>query len=266
MPAIENIIDLQRYPINQADSKQATALVSDCKVRLEQAGLFSLRGFLKPEIIPPILDEVKPLIAHDSFNHKRRHNIYFQPQVAGVDPSHPVLKQFETENHTVCADQIPDNPLLAVYYWQPFINFLARVMDKPAIYPMNDDLSCLNVMAHKNGEALNWHFDRSEFTTTLLLQAPDQGGEFQYKTGLRTDTNPNYDGIGNFLQSDFSSATSIRLEPGTLNVFKGTNTLHRVAPVQGPVDRIITIFTYYETPGKRFSAEEQIGFYGRSQQ
>ncbi|KAG1702812.1 50S ribosomal protein L21 [Nymphon striatum] len=27
-------------------------------------------------------------------------------------------------------------------------------------------------MAYKEGETLNWHFDRSEFTTTLLLQAP----------------------------------------------------------------------------------------------
>ena len=28
----------------------------------------------------------------------------------------------------------------------------------------------MNVMAYREGEALNWHFDRSEFTTTLLLQ------------------------------------------------------------------------------------------------
>ena len=261
---IESIVDLNRYPLNQPDSEALNSLIVECQARLEMDGLFDLPGLLKPDIVAEILNEVKPLIENDSFNHKRRHNIYFLPELPGVEPGHPALKQFQTENHTVCADQIPNNPLLVLYHWQPFIDFLASIMAKPAIYPMDDDLSCLNVMAHKDGEALNWHFDRSEFTTTLLLQAPNAGGEFQYKTGLRTDNDPNYDAIGEFLQSDFSTATTKRLSPGTLNVFKGTNTLHRVSPVQGPVDRIITIFTYYERPGKRFSAEEQIGFYGRS--
>jgi hypothetical protein len=34
-------------------------------------------------------------------------------------------------------------------------------------------------MDYRPGEALNWHFDRSQFTTTLLIQAPEQGGEFE---------------------------------------------------------------------------------------
>jgi hypothetical protein len=51
---------------------------------------------------------------------------------------------------------------------------------------------------------------------------------------------------------------------GTLNVFRGKNTAHRVTPVAGPVDRIIAVFSYYETPGVRFSDEERIGFYGRA--
>ena len=261
---IESIIDLQRYPINQPTLEPMRDLVDNCQRNLRDNGLFTLPGFLKAEIIPDILKQVNPLIAHDSFNHCRRHNVYFLPEVPGVAADHPVLTEFETENHTVCADQIPGSPLLTLYHWQPFIDFLATVMEKPAIYPMDDDLSCLNVMAHKDGEALNWHFDRSEYTTTMLLQAPQNGGEFQYITDLRSDNNPNYDQVGAFLQSDFAAATTLPLEAGTLNVFKGTNTLHRVAPVQGPQDRIITIFTYYEKPGKRFSAEEQIGFYGRS--
>ncbi len=264
MRLIEDIVDLQRYPIDKPDSGAMQRLVKDCQSRLADRGLFTLPGLLKAEIIQDILAEVTPLIAGASFNHRRKHNVYFLPDVPGLDNNHPALRQFDTQNHTVCADQIPDSPLLGLYYWQPFINFLAAVMEKPAIYPMDDDLSCLNVMAHKQGEALNWHFDRSEYTTTILLQAPHAGGEFQYITDLRSDHDPNYDGVGEFLQSDFSAATTLPLEAGTLNVFKGSNTLHRVAPVQGPTDRIISIFTYYETPGKRFSAEEQIGFYGRS--
>ena len=48
----------------------------------------------------------------------------------------------------------------------------------------------VNVMAYRAGDALNWHFDRSEFTTTCLLQAPAAGGEFQYRSALRSAADP----------------------------------------------------------------------------
>ena len=55
------------------------------------------------------------------------------------------------------------------------------------MFTMRDPSARMNVMRYGNGEALNWHFDRSEFTTTLLLQSPSAGGEFQYRSDLRTD-------------------------------------------------------------------------------
>ncbi len=189
--------------------------------------------------------------------------IYFLPEIEGLAPNHPALEQFNTVNHTVCSDQIRDNVLIELYEWPPFAAFLAAVMDKPFLYQMDDEISRLNVMAYNAGEALNWHFDRSEFTTTLLLQAPEAGGEFEYQTGLRTDSDPNYEGIGEFLQGDQDDVVTMPLKAGTLNVFRGKNTLHRVAPVRGGRQRVIAVFSYYENPGVEFSDEEKIGFYGR---
>ena len=137
-------------------------------------------------------------------------------------------------------------------------------MDQPALYIMDDLIACANVMRYTKGEALNWHFDRSEFTTTLLLQAPREGGAFEYCTGLRSDDDPNYDGVAAILRGEGSEVQSIVAEAGTLNVFRGKNTAHRVTPMMGPVDRIIAVFSYYETPGVQFSDEERIGFYGRA--
>jgi hypothetical protein len=34
--------------------------------------------------------------------------------------------------------------------------------------------------------------------------------------------------------------------------------------VKGARERIITVFSYFDRPGVKFTAEEQIGFYGRS--
>ena len=69
-------------------------------------------------------------------------------------------------------------------------------------------------MAYRDGEALNWHFDRSEFTTTLLLQAPEQGGEFIYRTDLRSDDDPNYDGVAKLLRGEDPEVKTLKLVGG----------------------------------------------------
>ena len=89
-------------------------------------------------------------------------------------------------------------------------------MEKPALFTMDDPLARLNVMTYGCGEALNWHFDRSEFTTTLLLQAPEGGGAFEYRSDLRSDGDPNYDGVARLLAGADPSVRQLALAPGTL--------------------------------------------------
>jgi predicted 2-oxoglutarate/Fe(II)-dependent dioxygenase YbiX len=129
---------------------------------------------------------------------------------------------------------------------------------------MADPLARLNVMCYRAGQGLGWHFDRSPFTTTLLLQAPDEGGMFEYRTALRSETDPNYDGVGRLLAGNDSELRRMPVKAGTLNLFKGKNTIHRVTPVAGERDRIIAVFSYYPRPDMLFSAEERMGFYGRA--
>jgi hypothetical protein len=156
-----------------------------------------------------------------------------------------------------------DNAIIRLYEWAPFAHFLAAVMDRDALFTMADPLARVNVMAYSEGQALNWHFDRSEFTTTLLLQAPADGGAFEYDRDLRTDVDPNYDGVADLIAGK-RTPRHIALDPGTLNIFEGKNTAHRVTPVKGDKDRIIAVFSYYEQPGVVFSEQERIGFYGRA--
>ncbi len=261
---MHDVIDLDRYPLDQLDSVDGQALVKRCRDDLDRDGMFNLAGLMRPEAIENAVSEAKLLFESDAFTHSRQHNIYFLPEIQGLPTDHPAQQKFETINHTICADQIPGSALLRLYEWPPFAAFLAAVMAKPALYGMDDPLARLNVMGYDQGEALNWHFDRSEFTTTLLLQSPDRGGEFQYRTGLRSDKDANYDGVGEFLQHQQSSARSLSLNAGTLNVFRGKNTAHRVTPVEGDRKRIIAVFCFYEQAGVQFSNEDRIGFYGRA--
>lgn len=261
---MRQILDLDRYPLDRPGSPGWETLVQRCRADLVRDGMYNLEGLVRPDALERAVAELRPVIDTLSFTHRRRHNIYFRKEIPGLAADHPALAMTETVNHTVCADQILQAVPLWIYEWSPFITFLAATMDKDALYPMRDALARVNVMAYRDGEALNWHFDRSEFTTTLLLQAPDEGGDFVYRTDLRNDSDPNYDGVARLLRGEDPEVKSLKLLAGTLNVFRGKNTAHKVSTVRGSRERIIAVFSYFDRPGVVFSREDQIGFYGRT--
>jgi len=258
------ILDLEQYPLDKPDSVSWKALVNRCQAELEQDGMFTLTSFMHRHVAADEVAHMKVAFATQSFRHEREHNIYFLKSIPDLAPDHPALTQFHTSNQTLCADQITGSALLRLYEWPPFARFLAATMGQPALYVMDDPLARVNVMSYDAGQALNWHFDRSEFTTTLLLQAPEAGGAFEYRTDLRSEDDPNYDGVARLLTGQDDQVRTLHLTPGSLNVFKGRNTAHRVSPVEGAKPRVISVFSYYDRPGVRFTQSEQIGFYGRS--
>lgn len=260
---MRDILDLDRFPIDRPGSPEWQALVNKCRADLAADGMFNLDGLMQTGAAAQAVSEMAHRFETEAFLHERRHNIYFR-QLDDLASDHPALQEFHTSNKTLCADQIEESALMRLYEWPDFARFLAATMDKPELHVMNDPLARVNVMSYQHGQALNWHFDRSEFTTTLLLQAPDQGGGFEYRTDLRTEDDPNYDGVARLLNGEDAKARIVTLSPGTLNVFKGKNTAHRVTPVVGSTPRVIAVFSYYERPGVTFSEAERIGFYGRA--
>ena len=261
---MRRILDLDRWPLHELDGRQGRALVARCRDELRGAGMFCLDALIRRDALETSVAEVAPILDAAAFTHSREHNIYFVDEIGGLAPDHPALRRFTTVNHTICGDQIPESLITRICEWQPLIDFLALATGKPRLYPMSDPLARINVMAYHEGEQLNWHFDRSEFTTTVLLQAPHSGGEFQYRSALRSESDPNYDGVARLLGDADDQVRTLPLAPGSLNVFRGKNTAHRVTPVEGNRPRIVAVFSYYETPSFAFSDAERLGFYGRT--
>ncbi|MEL6289666.1 MAG: 2OG-Fe(II) oxygenase [Pseudomonadota bacterium] len=260
---MNDYLDLDRFPLDQPERKAYAQLLQQCRDDLAARGMFNLDGLVREAALADEVAALAKTLSSNAHTHRKQHNIYFADAVDGLAPEHPALRQALTSNRKICGDQMEGRLMMRLYGWPPLARFLAEVMEKPALFTMDDPLACVNVMAYGDGEALNWHFDRSEFTTTLLLQAPDAGGVFQYRTGLRSDEAPNYDGVGRFLSGEDGAHEEIALSPGTLNVFRGKNTAHRVSPVVGARERMIAVFSYYEQPGARFSQTDQRRFYGR---
>jgi hypothetical protein len=262
---MHDIINLETYPLDRPGSAEWQALVARCRADLATTGMFNLEGFMHTDLAAREVAGLRPKFDRESYLHARSHNIYFLKSIDGLAEDHPALTRFETSNQTLCADQLARTALLRLYEWPEFARFLAAAMDLRELHVMADPLARVNVMSYQQGQALNWHFDRSEFTTTLLLQAPDTGGAFEYRSDLRSAEDPNYEGVAEMLRGNDPQVQQLRLTPGTLNVFKGRNTAHRVTPVQGPTPRVIAVFSYFDRPGVVFSEGERIGFYGRAE-
>jgi 2OG-Fe(II) oxygenase superfamily len=261
---MKDLLNLDRFPLDRPDSPQCRQLAERCKADFTAQGMFTLEGFVNAPAVDQAVLQIDPLIGSEGYRHARRHNIYFKDDIAGLAPDHPALRKVETVNYTLCADQLAGTVVQRIYEWIPLADFLARVLNKPRLFLMADPLARLNVLAYGPGEALNWHFDRSQFTTTLLIRAAESGGEFEYRSALRSDAEPNYSGVARLLRGEDPQVSVLPLAAGSLNVFAGRNTAHRVTPVGGSSSRIVAVFSYYEEPGFMFSSAERQGFYGRN--
>ncbi|GAC1310689.1 MAG: hypothetical protein NVSMB10_18530 [Steroidobacteraceae bacterium] len=261
---MQDLIDLDRYPIDRPESPAAGELVARCRREMNATGMVNLDGFLLPAAIKRAAEELLPLCASVAYTHRRQHNVYFEDRIDGLTPAHAALARFHTVHHTLCADQVGETVIHRVYEWAPLPAFLARVLGRTALHLMSDPLARVNVIEYRPGETLNWHFDRSQFTTTLLIQPAEQGGEFEYRSDVRSELDQNYAGVARFLRGVDPDVRVNPLGAGTLNVFAGRNTLHRVSTVRGHRSRLVAVYSYYEQPDVVFSAEERLGFYGRA--
>lgn len=53
------------------------------------------------------------------------------------------------------------------------------------------------------------------------------------------------------------------LQPGTLVIFCGRNSMHRVTPVQGSKSRILAVLSYEQKPDVYLNEYTRLKFYGR---
>ncbi len=255
---IADLVDLCRHPID--DSRYSAR----CRIELERSGALVLSGFLTPATLGHILGESTGREG-EAFFTVDTHNVYLTP----VDPTRPSTdvynRQIRSTKGCLADDQVPSSsPLRELYDSQELRHFLAEVLDVPRLHQYADDLSSINVHFHRDGEELGWHFDNSSFAVTLLIQAPESGGRFEYVSDLRDadagDLNPA--GVERVLDG-LIEPTVLSFEPGDLVLFRGRNSMHRVTPSFGGRTRILVVLAYNTEPGVSLSTPAQETFYGR---
>ena len=72
----------------------------------------------------------------------------------------------------------------------------------------------------------------------------------------------NFDGVEAVL-NDKSPVKTLHMKEGTLVLFRGLNSLHRVTPIIGNRTRILFVFAYNNTAGISLSESARMTFFGR---
>ena len=258
-----SLVNITRYPIENLDEPIGKSLIARCRSDLNVSGALVLSGFLTPSATALLAAEARGL---DWAVHRYRteHTVYFEPHDEGLPERHPRRWRVRTDKGSVPYDLIPPTALLRrLYEWEPLLSFIAAVLGESHLHRHGDPMAALNINVHGEGQELGWHFDRTDFAVTLSLQRSEAGGLFEYIPNLRSEADENYDGIASVLAGSTVGVRCLPSEPGTLTLFRGHYSLHRVSPGSGPVKRLMVAMSYAREPGVQFSPYARKLFYGR---
>lgn len=253
-----NIVDLERYPLD------SDACRTRCKTTLDEEGALVLPGFLQPAALASIQREGKNN-QHRAYYTVEKHNIYLTPTDPEYPLDHPRNRKVGSSKGCITTDQIPaDSALRTLYDAEEFRDFLCVVLGEHELHEYADPLSSINLHYASDGQELGWHFDNSSFAITLMIQNPLDGGTFEYVKDVRdADSGEmNFAICGQVLDGEVPTKT-LTMEPGTLVLFRGRNSMHRVTPTIGDRTRMLVVLAYNTEPGVSLSESARMTFYGR---
>ena len=255
---MKKLIDLDRYPIDRLNNKPGQLLVAQCRSDLEDSAAAILPSFVRQSAILKMAEEAESLVqvAHrydgdrapfyDVDDNERLDDDSLESRVRSA--RHP-NRYCQILNY-----QIPNSSdLRAIYLWPPLTEFIRQVLNVEHLFQSQCPHLALTMKVAYEGDTDGWHYDPNDGVITLVLQTPDNGGEFEYAPDVRNQNDQNYAGVDRLYKSPDVEAIRPTLEPGTFTFFNGRYSMHRVRPVgltRQP--RIVSIFSFDQRPDHFF--------------
>jgi hypothetical protein len=255
---LSEVINTNKCPLTDV------SFIKHCKTTLNSDGALVLPGFLTENAIQSIKEEGLRQ-KHLAYYTDKKHNIYLSESDPGFDKDHPRNRLVSSSKGCITTDQIPDDSALkTMYNAAEFRYFLSKVLGEKQLYEFADNVSSINLHYADENQELGWHFDNSSFAITLMIQKPEDGGEFEYVKNVRNADagEMNFDDSKKVLDGEVN-VEKLAINAGDLVLFRGRNSMHRVTPVIGDVTRILVVLAYNSEPGISLSGSARMTFFGR---
>jgi hypothetical protein len=262
MHSAQSLLDLERYPIHQ-NGPARDALVSSVRTDLQKDGCAIVKGLISKDGIEALLAEAEG-VSDCGFRSFNRTNAYFTPDDPSLPPEDPRRQFFDRSNTFIPADNFQqEGPLRTIYADGAFGLFIQDSLQEDRFFPYADPLADVIVNMAEAGNGFPWHFDTNNFTVTVAIQNAEEGGAFEYAPNIRQG-DENFDEVAKVLNGTSDQVTSINLEPGDLQIFRGRYSLHRVAPLRGDRRRFVGIMSWVQEAGMVATPERCKQLYGKA--
>ena len=263
--APDALVDLERYPVFDAGSAPYRAVVERARHELAAVGAAELPGFVGPAGVGALVADAESLVprAHRSGG---KGTAYLELPEGSYPDGHPRLTWGDYALGAVAYDLFPlTSPLRRIYEWKALTDLVAAILDRGPLFPYADPFGALNLAVMGPGDQLQWHFDQTDFVVSLAIQAAERGGDFEVAPRIRAPGDERYDDVAAELGGDHAPVLTVAMEPGTLLVFEGRFSLHRVSPVGGHRLRHVGLLAYDTKPGTMGSELLHAVRYGRTE-
>ncbi|MGH9016439.1 MAG: HalD/BesD family halogenase [Acidimicrobiales bacterium] len=267
--SLVDLVDLDRYPLGVLDGAVGGALVAGARAQLAQMGAAELPGFVGPAGVDRLVEDAESLAtrAHHSGGEG---TAYLEFPDFNLPPEHPRLRFAPYGVGAVGYDIVPrSSPLRRVYESEAVLAMIGRILDRGPLYRYGDPFGALNLSVMAAGDELQWHFDQTDFVVSLAIQSAEAGGDFEVVPRIRRSGDENYPGVARVLDGTAAEGdppvVTLAMTPGTLLIFEGRNSLHRVSPIAGSRLRHVGLLAYDTAPGTMGSDLLRMDRYGRTE-
>ena len=261
---LEELIDLDQFPLHDLDDPRRKELVMQCRAELEQYGCSHVENFVRPEAIKTMRDEALRLMpfaiyADDS------NNPYFSADDTSLPKDHP-KRFFQARTSAYINSDMLETQSTSrkIYDSDVIVHFLSECINVGPIYRWSDPLGRNPYSVMQDGDYLPWHFDGNDFTVSILVQESEEGGVFEYRPNVRSAENENFEEVKQVLNGKREGIRELALKEGDLQLFQGRHSLHRVTKTYGDAPRIIALPTYHTNPFSVNRPHHSQTLYGRS--
>jgi len=262
--APESLVDLDRYPITDLNAPGAQTVLRTARSQLADMGACELPDFVRRAALDAMVAEADAL-APQAYRSVGVGTAYLEVPDFELPADHPRRTLGEYAVGVIAYDIIPEtSPLRQLYEWDGLMNFIGAVLQRGRLYRYADPLGALNLAVMTDGDELQWHFDQTDFVVSLALQDADEGGDFEVAPHIRSATDERYDAVQRLFRGDREAVVHLPMRPGTLLIFEGRHSIHRVSPIHGKTPRHVALLAYDTKPGTTSTEVLRLSRYGRA--
>ena len=265
IPSLEEIIDLERYPIHDLQNEKIQQVIQACRDRLDYDGCALIKDFMLPQSVQRMQAEADRLY-NQTFWSEASHTPYFNKDDPSLPEDHP-KRSFQLRSSGYINSDIleSESDLRAIYNSEIVTRFIGECLGVSPIYTWDDPLACNPYSVMDSDHYFPWHFDGNQFTVSILVKEADAGGIFEYVPDLRSREDENFEAVKDVLNGNRENVRELDLKQGDMQIFKGRFSLHRVTKIEGSVRRVIALPSYVTDPYAVNRPAHSKHLYGRAE-